>query len=70
MVPSESAPQELSNEWSCQYVSTILNILGNFCVLLVLHACMKVYFKNGDPFEKIAENVFPRRIINLQLIVI
>jgi hypothetical protein len=24
MVPSESAPQELSNEWSCQYVSTIL----------------------------------------------
>jgi hypothetical protein len=23
--------QELSNEWSCQYVSTILNILGNFC---------------------------------------
>jgi hypothetical protein len=32
MVPSESAPQELSNEWSCQYVSTILNFLGNFCV--------------------------------------
>jgi hypothetical protein len=32
MVPSESAPQELSNEWSCEYVSTILNILGNFCV--------------------------------------
>jgi hypothetical protein len=25
-VPSESAPQELSNEWSCQYVSKILNI--------------------------------------------
>jgi hypothetical protein len=33
MVPSESAPQELSNEWSCQYVSTIINILCNFCVL-------------------------------------
>jgi hypothetical protein len=33
MVPSESAPQELSNEWSCQYVSTILNFSGNFCVL-------------------------------------
>jgi hypothetical protein len=33
MVPSESAPQELSNEWSCQQVSTILNLLGNFCVL-------------------------------------
>jgi hypothetical protein len=33
MVPLESTPQELSNEWSCHYVSTILNILGNFCVL-------------------------------------
>jgi hypothetical protein len=32
MVPSESAPQELSNEWSCQYSSTILNFLVNFCV--------------------------------------
>jgi hypothetical protein len=32
MVPSESAPQELSNEWSCQYFSIILNLLGNFCV--------------------------------------
>jgi hypothetical protein len=32
MVPSESAPQELSNDkWSCQFVSTILN-LGKFCV--------------------------------------
>jgi hypothetical protein len=28
MVPSESAPQELSNEWSCQYVSTILSFLA------------------------------------------
>jgi hypothetical protein len=24
MVPPERAPQELSNEWSCEYVSTIL----------------------------------------------
>jgi hypothetical protein len=32
MVPSESAPQELSNEWSCQYVSKIL-IFFIFCVL-------------------------------------
>jgi hypothetical protein len=32
MVPSGSAPQELSNEWSCQYVSTILNVWGNYCV--------------------------------------
>jgi hypothetical protein len=32
MVPSESAPQELSNEWSCQYVTTILNFWGNFYV--------------------------------------
>jgi hypothetical protein len=32
MVTSESAPQELSNEWSCQYVSIILDVLGNFCV--------------------------------------
>jgi hypothetical protein len=28
MVPSESAPQELSNEWSCQYISTILIFLA------------------------------------------
>jgi hypothetical protein len=28
MVPSESTPQELSNEWSCQYVPTILNFFG------------------------------------------
>jgi hypothetical protein len=32
MVPSESAPRVLSNEWSCRYVSTILNFLGNFNV--------------------------------------
>jgi hypothetical protein len=32
MVPSESAPQELSNEWSCQYISTILKFLVNFYV--------------------------------------
>jgi hypothetical protein len=32
MVPSERVPQELSNEWSCQYVSTILKCLVNFCV--------------------------------------
>jgi hypothetical protein len=30
MVPSESAPQELSNEWSCQQVSKILNCFGEF----------------------------------------
>jgi hypothetical protein len=30
---NESALQELSIEWSCQYVSTILNLFGNFCVL-------------------------------------
>jgi hypothetical protein len=29
MVLSGCAPQELSNHWSCQYVSTILNFLGN-----------------------------------------
>jgi hypothetical protein len=33
MVESESAPQELSNEWSCQYVLTILSFWHNFCVL-------------------------------------
>jgi hypothetical protein len=32
MVPSEGAPEELSNEWSRQYVLTILNFWGNFCV--------------------------------------
>jgi hypothetical protein len=36
MIPSESAPQELSNEWSCRYVLTILNLLGNFCVPLLV----------------------------------
>jgi hypothetical protein len=30
MVPSESAPQELSNEWSCHNVSTILYFFGQF----------------------------------------
>jgi hypothetical protein len=34
MVPPESAPQELSNEWSCQYVSAILNALGILCPAL------------------------------------
>jgi hypothetical protein len=29
MVPSESAPQELSNEWSCRYVLTIFNFFVN-----------------------------------------
>jgi hypothetical protein len=33
MATSESPLQELSNEWSCQYVSTILNVFVNFCVL-------------------------------------
>jgi hypothetical protein len=32
LIPSESAPQELYSEWSCQYVSTVLNILADFCV--------------------------------------
>jgi hypothetical protein len=33
MVPSESAPQELSTEeWPRQYGSTILNTLYNLCV--------------------------------------
>jgi hypothetical protein len=32
MVPSESALQELSNEWSCEKVPTILNFGGHFCV--------------------------------------
>jgi hypothetical protein len=36
MVPSKSAPQELFNEWSCQYVSIIFNSLGNFRVLLLV----------------------------------
>jgi hypothetical protein len=25
-------PPESAQEWSCQYVLTILNLLGNFCV--------------------------------------
>jgi hypothetical protein len=32
MVPTDSAPQELSNEWSCQYASTVVNFFGTFCV--------------------------------------
>jgi hypothetical protein len=31
MEPSESASQELSIEWSCQYVSAILNVWAIFC---------------------------------------
>jgi hypothetical protein len=30
MVLSESAPQDLSDEWSCSYVSNILNCFGQF----------------------------------------
>jgi hypothetical protein len=30
MLSSESVPQELSDEWSCQYVLTILNFWGQF----------------------------------------
>jgi hypothetical protein len=41
MAPSESAPQELSNEWSCQYVLTILNFLGNFSVPLTISTILK-----------------------------
>jgi hypothetical protein len=44
MGPSESAPKPLSNEWSCrcQYVLTILNVLGNFCFLpLVTEVAIK-----------------------------
>jgi hypothetical protein len=33
MAPSETTPQELSNEWSCQYVPKIT--LGNFVLLLM-----------------------------------
>jgi hypothetical protein len=33
--PENRKPQELSNEWSCQYVKTILTILGNFCAPMV-----------------------------------
>jgi hypothetical protein len=32
MVPSEIAPQELSNEWLSQYVLTIMHGFGNFFV--------------------------------------
>jgi hypothetical protein len=32
MVTAGSAPQELSSEWSCQYVSTIIIAWANFCV--------------------------------------
>jgi hypothetical protein len=32
MVPSESASKELSNEWSCLYVKSILTFLTYFCV--------------------------------------
>jgi hypothetical protein len=31
--PSETVPQELSNEWSCYYVQTILNNLGYYIEL-------------------------------------
>jgi hypothetical protein len=42
MVPSESTPQELSNEWSCQYVSTIVNF-GAIYVFYSVVAKRKFY---------------------------
>jgi hypothetical protein len=36
MIPSESAPQELSNEWSYQQVWTILKVLGQFLCLVTI----------------------------------
>jgi hypothetical protein len=38
MVPSICAHHELSNEWSCQYVLTILNSLGNSVLPLLVTA--------------------------------
>jgi hypothetical protein len=47
MVPSESAPQELSNEWPCHKVSTILNSFDNFCVPpLVTEVTVKSAYNN------------------------
>jgi hypothetical protein len=44
MAPSESAPQDISNEWSCRYVLTILNFLSNFCILpLVTEVAISPY---------------------------
>jgi hypothetical protein len=50
MVPPESAPQELSNEWSCRYVLIILNFLGNFCVppLVTEVAHQSEFWTSGD----------------------
>jgi hypothetical protein len=36
MAPPESAPQELSNEWSCQFVRMMLNIQSTAARLLSL----------------------------------
>jgi hypothetical protein len=47
MVPSESALQELSSEWSCQYV-------GNFCVRPLNP---KYWVKNLHVFHKTERNV-------------
>jgi hypothetical protein len=46
LVSSESAPQELSNEWSCQYILTILNFLGKFWILKKPN----VYFESDQIF--------------------
>jgi hypothetical protein len=49
MVPSESAPQELSNEWSCQYVSKI----SNFCVLPLVTEVIIISPYGVKPFDSI-----------------
>jgi hypothetical protein len=47
MVPTESAPQELSDEWSCQYVWKA-EILVN--LLLIYPTCI-------DPSQQFAKNI-------------
>jgi hypothetical protein len=47
MVPSESAPQLLSNEWSCRYIPPILKFWGNFCVTPVTEVTVSPYSVNS-----------------------
>jgi hypothetical protein len=46
-------PQELSNEWSCQYASTILNLFGNFYVLPLVTEVTISYLKRVKPTTQV-----------------
>jgi hypothetical protein len=58
MAPSESARKELSNEWSCHNVSTILPFFGNFCVPRVNALQFQVLVRKVSLRRDYEENVY------------